>query len=517
MKTAKLFLLILSIFSFGMLLTACKSSAPLATEATAESPRYSEVVFLQLNDVYEIAPLAGGKQGGMARVASLIKSLEAKHTQVYGVLAGDFLSPSVIGTVKLDGRRVGGAQMVDMMNMAGLDFVTFGNHEFDLNLDDLQRRIDESKFEWISSNVFQRTSQYVQPFMKQYGAARRPVQPYKILLIPGPDGEPFRLGILGVCLDFTQKDYVSYQEVKDAARRTCDFIRPYTDAVVALTHLNIGQDRELAQAIPELHLLMGGHEHENHIERVGSSIIAKADANAKSAYIHRLKWEPSGRKLEIESELVQLDESIPLDPEVDQAVKQWEDKAYKGFAALGFDLKRQVTVFEEKMDGREVAIRNRATNLGQLIARALFESKTGTDLALLNSGSIRIDDELQGPINEFDIVRMLPFGGAVLHADIRGDILEKTLNTGLGPNAGSGGYLQVWNVSKSDTGWMIGRQPLDRAKNYRVCLPQFLLSGVETGLGFLKEGEAGISKPDKPGENDLRRDIRLLLINYLRR
>lgn len=70
------------------------------------------------------------------------------------VLAGDFISPSVIGTLKNEGKRIRGKQMVEALNSLGLDWVVFGNHEFDYDdLADLQARLDESKFTWLSGNV----------------------------------------------------------------------------------------------------------------------------------------------------------------------------------------------------------------------------------------------------------------------------------------------------------------------------------------------------------------------------
>ena len=84
------------------------------------------ICILQLNDVYEIGPLEQGKVGGMARVATIIKQHESRY-QTFVVLAGDFVSPSVIGTTKIDGIRVNGRHMVDIMNKIGVDLVTFGN------------------------------------------------------------------------------------------------------------------------------------------------------------------------------------------------------------------------------------------------------------------------------------------------------------------------------------------------------------------------------------------------------
>ena len=44
--------------------------------------------------------------------------------------------------------------MVDVMNTAGVNLAVFGNHEFDISEADLQKRINESNFTWVSSNTF---------------------------------------------------------------------------------------------------------------------------------------------------------------------------------------------------------------------------------------------------------------------------------------------------------------------------------------------------------------------------
>ena len=91
-----------------------------------------DFIILQMNDVYEIAPLEGGKAGGLARVATVRQDLLKESPNVVTVLSGDFLSPSFIGTLKTDeGEKIAGLQMIETLNTLGLDYATFGNHEFD--------------------------------------------------------------------------------------------------------------------------------------------------------------------------------------------------------------------------------------------------------------------------------------------------------------------------------------------------------------------------------------------------
>ena len=86
---------------------------------------------LQLNDVYEISSIQGGKFGGMARVKTIHKELLKENKNTLLVMAGDFLNPSLIGTMKYNGERIRGKQMVEVMNAMNFDVAAFGNHEFD--------------------------------------------------------------------------------------------------------------------------------------------------------------------------------------------------------------------------------------------------------------------------------------------------------------------------------------------------------------------------------------------------
>lgn len=140
MKAIKFLLLPLAMVFFG-----CDTAKKAASGGSDDG--IIEVRFLQMNDVYEISPAPSDNTGGLARVAAIRKQLLAQNPNTITVLAGDFISPSVIGTLKFEGKRIRGRQMVDVLNTLGLDWVVFGNHEFDYDdLADLQARLDESKF-----------------------------------------------------------------------------------------------------------------------------------------------------------------------------------------------------------------------------------------------------------------------------------------------------------------------------------------------------------------------------------
>src|SRR5687768_13068794 len=134
----------------ALFLSACRTAQPGGGRDNGKI----DVTFLQINDVYEIAPLSGGKEGGIARVATLKKEYQQKNPNTFLVIAGDFLSPSVYNSLQQGGKAIRGKQMVDALNAAGLDIAVFGNHEFDIKENELQERLNESAFSWVSSNAF---------------------------------------------------------------------------------------------------------------------------------------------------------------------------------------------------------------------------------------------------------------------------------------------------------------------------------------------------------------------------
>jgi 2',3'-cyclic-nucleotide 2'-phosphodiesterase (5'-nucleotidase family) len=507
------------------------SCDPARKSATGNDNGVIEVRFLQMNDVYEITPGSGDNTGGMARVASIRKSLMAQGPTVT-VLAGDFISPSVTGTLKYEGKRIRGKQMVETMNALGVDWVVLGNHEFDYDdLSDLQARIDESSFGWLGGNVLLKNADGTkQPFFKNKNGAKEPITGQTIITLTDADGTSVNIGMFGVLINTGRKPWAEYSDWTVAAKTAYTQLKEKTDFVVGLTHLSVEDDKKLLAEIPDLPLIMGGHDHENMLHQVGKGRVAKADANAKTVYIHTLRYYKKDKRVTIKSELKKIDSSIPDEPTTAAVVAKWEKIKTESLVSSGFDPNKKVTELTTPLDCREIIVRNQACAAGKMLTDAMLSvARTKPDCALINSGSVRVDDILTGVLTELDIVRMLPFGGAVNEVEMKGSLLRKTLDTGWG-NAGNGGFLQWGKVRRDEAKkqWFINEIALDDKKTYKVILPQFLLTGNEQNMSFLKAAPnadgKGSNNPDIPviqvpnpsDKTDLRNDIRLAVIQFLR-
>jgi 5'-nucleotidase/UDP-sugar diphosphatase len=466
----------------------------------AQTPARAVVTIAHFNDVYEIAPVQGGHSGGLARVAAVVSRLKRTNAPLLVTLAGDYLSPSALGTARVNGEALAGRQMVDVLNATGLEWATLGNHEFDVSEAAFKARMSESKFKVVVTNV---TDAQGQPFA---GTVRLAVVPLRAA------GRIVRLGLIGLVVDANQKPWVKYLPPIASARSAVSELRGKVDAIVALTHLSLAGDAELADAVPEIDLILGGHEHENWMLRRGEHFtpIIKADANVRSLAIVSMAFGATGTRPVVSARLEIIDDRVKPLATVDAVVQRWIRTAYDAFKKDGFSPDAVVVTLKESLDGREATVRNRPGKLTEIIANAV-QHEAKADIGIFNGGSVRIDDVLPpGPVTEYDIIRVLPFGGKVLRASFDGALVARVLDAGLG-NQGNGGYLHTSSGAiRTSSGWVINGAPLDPNKRYVVGINDFLLTGGETNLGYLTRANPGVHDVEEL------RDVRRAMMDELR-
>ena len=509
-------MLLRSIFSFLIILVLISCKSQKETTDVLKDDSMITLKFVQLNDVYEIAPLSGGKYGGMARVAYVTDSIRKSHPNTYLVMAGDFLNPSLLGTIKVDGERIRGRQMIEVMNAMDFSLVTFGNHEFDLDEEGLQKRLDESNFQWISSNVRQRKELANVPFSMTRGIGNIKVPDLYNLTVSDTDGTTVNIGFFSVTLDSNPKDYVWYGDIYSETERAYNELKSNSEVIIGLTHVKLEDDQEFARRFQDIDLIMGGHEHNNMIYEIGNTVVAKADANAKSIYVHTIIYNKMTGETKTESVLFPIDEEIPSDPEVEQIVSKWNlilENEIREVIPNPYEI---IYYADPPLDGTDSANRGVQTNMGDIITAAMaFSYDDEVEGAIVNGGSIRLDDMLAGEVTSIDVFRVLPFGGSALKVDLTGELLKEILDFGKS-KGGTGAYLQRHNISESaDGGWLIKGEPLVEGKRYyTVAISDFLLKGYD--IPFLTPDNQGILKIYTPSENEIANDLRKAVILYLK-
>jgi 5'-nucleotidase len=450
-----------------LLLLAAFPSAPGQTQ----SSNCVRITLLQVNDVYQFMPVDRGTQGGLARVSTLRKQIMKDSPNTLFLFSGDTISPSV------ESIQLKGQQMIDAWNNIGLDYAALGNHEFDFGPDVLLQRIKESKFQWLAANVVAKDGK---PFAG--------LPPFVLREVGG-----VRVGFFGLLLPETMKTSdtrdVRVLGACETARRIVPQIRAAgAKVVVGITHLSMREDKELAHCVPDIDLIIGGHEHTLLQSLAGRTPIFKMTADARQLGRYDLTIDASTGKLQsVDWEIIPVNDQVEDDPQFSSVTTK-----YKDLLASYAEMVGRTSVL---LDARSEANRTGETNIADFIADA-FRQATGADVALINGGSIRADTTfVPGALSKHDVQAMLPFSNEVLKIEVTGKILRQALENGVsqsGPGAEPGRFPQVSGIRFSfDTTAPVGSrvkqvtvngQPLDDRKTYSLATTTYI--GVDGKDGY---------------------------------
>ena len=498
---------------------------------------------LQVNDLYRIEGLEAGTVGGMARLRSLRRQLEAENP-VLMLHAGDALFPSVMS------KYFSGEPMVDILNRLdgsaqGFDpnlLLTFGNHEFDGDLDVLEARLRQSEFRWVTSNIYFKPPPDGQPMA--FNSLFPNVHHTVVLNLGG-----LRVGVFGLTVNSAEREYLHYdyasgpgdRSVRNATVRSAlAALRDRSpDVVIALTHQGLTEDIQLAQDFPEIDLIVGGHDHVAQREEVDGTLITKADADARTAWVIEVTADESGT-IRTDAELRVVDDSIAPDADVQQAVEGWMA-----------ELERQVPGFrdvvgetEHLLGGEEHLIRTRETAMGNWLAD-IVRQDLETDIALIHGGAVRINENIPAgsDLRVEHLEGIFYYDDQVVAFERSGQQLLDMLNNSVSRvDAGDGRFLQVSGLEfayrpqpaegerQVETDWVRVRRkgseafaPLDLEATYTVATLRHLwANGARYGYEGLAadvvvDGSPGTSPTLLPTPRPAPRQWRALTEAWLRR
>ncbi len=445
-----------------------------------------KVTLLQVNDVYQFAPVDQGTKGGLGRVMTLKKAIQQENPNTLFLMAGDTISPSV------ESITYKGSQMIDAWNIAGLDYSTFGNHEFDFGPDVLKERIKESKFGWIAANVIDTTTN--KPFAD--------VPPFVIREFGG-----VKIGIFGLVLPETKTtsrpgDNVEFRDPCDTAKEMVSQLQAQgVKVVVALTHLSMREDKEVARCA-DVDLIIGGHEHTLLESHAGSAPIFKMTADARELGRIDLNISPTTGELEsIDWKVIPVDSTTKEAPEF--------TAVYRKYSTLLAQLAKPIGRTTVALDARSMENRTRETNVGNFITDA-FRKATAADIGFMNGGSVRADGIIgPGRLTERDLLSMLPFKNKLVKIEVTGATLRAALEHGVARSAEDsepGRFPQVSGIQFSfDATRKPGARlvdvkvnglPLNDAKKYTLTTTTFIALDGGDGYAMFK-GSPVITPPER--------------------
>ena len=467
-----------------LIATAPTSLFAQGQEEPTSPRRFAPVTLLQINDVYSSTPIDG--LGGLARVATIKKELIAAGRTPLLLMGGDFLSASVASSV------FKGEQMIDGLNAMGLDITSFGNHEFDFGVDLLLTRMQQSKFTWVNANMVDRKT----------GRLVGDTPPYVIRTV-----NDVKVGFIGLCLSdegMSTPDLKARLEMLDpvdvASKYVPQMKREGADIIVAVTHLRIRADQTLAERVPGIDVIIGGHEHYPIAVTTGQTFISKAGMDARAVARIDIARRPGG-VVDRYYELIPVNDKIKDDPDTLAVINKWE-------ARLGAEMGSRVGSTTEPLDAVDFRIRGMETNIADLVADAV-RADAKTDVAIVNSGGIRGNRVYPaGPLLRRDIVTMHPFGNVICVVQMTGAKVLAMLNAAVGKlPAADGGFPAVsglrFRVKVSEPvgqrvkDLTVNGAPIDLQKTYTVAMPNYVLDGgdgyrdVKTNAVVLVNAEQG--------------------------
>lgn len=211
------------------------------------------LVIIHVNDTHShLDPERSGEyegRGGVIERAAYIDSVRQAvgEENVLLLHAGDWDQGTSYYNV------LNGDLEIDLMNALGYDCVTFGNHEFDNNIEDLQRRVARLEVPVACANYD------FSPFeLGKY------VHPYVIVRKAG-----YKIGIVGMLPDITKvvdrsvSDRLPHLDDVEMLGKWSDYLKneEKCDLVILLSHMGYREDMDIVSKVTNVDLVIGGHSH----------------------------------------------------------------------------------------------------------------------------------------------------------------------------------------------------------------------------------------------------------------
>ncbi|CAJ1422912.1 unnamed protein product [Effrenium voratum] len=270
--------------------------------------RAPDLRILTVNDVY--------KPERFALVRSLASDFQWPRCKL--VLPGDVLGGSLFASEHR------GESTVEVLNATGVDYCCLGNHEFDYGGERLRELMSLSRFPWLGSNVREASSGELFHSTVDTDSFEVPLE-----------GGAVRVGLFGLCTAATPQlshpgQGIRFEDPIRQAHRCIKLLQAEgCEVILALTHLSLHQDKELAQACPALTAILGGHDHDPFFLVHHGVLIAKCGQNADHLgvldfHFHRSPSDSLSGLSVAHSFQLQTTSQVAPDPTVLRAIDKWK-------------------------------------------------------------------------------------------------------------------------------------------------------------------------------------------------
>jgi 5'-nucleotidase len=414
------------------------------------------LVILHINDTHgRLRPYDIGEHsiGGIARLATMINQIRKGNEDKTLVLhAGDVFSRGDSLTV-----NYGGEVNLLAMEAIGFDAFTPGNGEFYFSPENLLKQVSLIKFPVIHANVI----------YKENG--RQLFQPYVIRKIAG-----IRIAILGLGIIRKLHPSAESLELLDptaVARAYIPALRDQADLIIALTHIGLGADKNLAEDVPQIDVIVGGHSH-NRVDKPikiprpnGKGEVIVVQAGEYYKFLGKLdlylQKDSSGKYLIVKSsgELLSINKEIEEDEKINEILDSYSE-------SLSEVICTSKIVLENPSKGD--------SPLGKLVATALRNS-SNADLAMLDRGAVQSKIE-PGELTVSKICNIHPWRNRVLEMELTGEQIREILSKN---DIHTSGISYLKKEDKVEN-LNIGLSPVIPDKFYKVAVGEFLVGSTQS-------------------------------------
>jgi 5'-nucleotidase len=438
--------------------------------------RYQHIYIVHTNDIHGgLVPSEGfwlnpdfpPPIGNAAAAVTVIREFrEQAKKNGYGFMyvdLGDLFSGTPVGEFS-HGRAV-----IDYLNYAGCNFVVPGNHEFDQGEDVFLDLVSRSKAAFLCANIVKQGTD----------SLWKPMVADTIVNLGG-----IKVGLFGLLTHYmkssaTDKSFGGLDVIKHYAaadRAISDLKAKGADIIVALTHIGYSHDRNLADSIPGIDVILGGHSHTGLREPVETNryhtITCQTYGRLTSVGFLDLTVDLETHKLAgYEGDLIDLaSDEIVADTAMARMVEEWRTQAEAGFDVVLGKSKRLIP-----RGG------NDEFPMGNLVTDAMREAFNG-DIAV-HTGVRGVLP--QGDVKYRDVYAVDPFGNTVVTMTMTGKQVREMLEasvTGHHAIFQVSGLRMVYDPKKPINQRVlsveVGGKPLDDVREYKVVTNSYLAAGA---------------------------------------
>ena len=410
----------------------------------------SDVTILYTNDVHTYIDKQSPKLT-YAAIADLKQSYQNAGKDVLLVDAGDHVQGTAYGSMDE------GASIIKLMNAAGYDVATPGNHEFDYGMDRAKAIMKEADFPYLSCNwVDLRTTLRVLPSVKVFVRGGR-----RIAFVGVTTPETFTKSTPAYFMDKAQRKYIydiqggeDGKKLYDAVQKAIDKAKLLADVVIGLGHLGVDPSsapwtsEEVIAHTSGFDAFIDGHSHtvmENkQVQDASGKAVTLTQTGSYFANVGEMTIAADGT---ITTKLIPTHEGMDAGIAAMQTgwVNTVDDMLGEKIAVGDSDF-----YVSDPATGKR-RIRSAETNLGDFVADGIYAyfnevEKLHCDLAIMNGGGIRADVPA-GDWTFKTCKQVSPFGNVACLMSVTGKQIQDALEfaarfAGEGGKE-NGGFLQV--------------------------------------------------------------------------